>query len=196
MQNRIELLKKFSNLDRFGEDLKYNQNLYAVNIFPNNTILSRARIYKAVLNFSFRDIDFNKKRALPFFFAMELLTKQKCVATLSSKNILFWKLRKGMLVGCKVTLRKKNLNDFFDTLSLSIPRMEKYKNISLKTLKKSNNSNVFSISIIEMVFFFQLELGLGINSDVKKMDIHILFNIYNSEEKFFLLKSNRIPIET
>ena len=101
-----------------------------------------------------------------------------------------------MLVGCKVTLRKKNLNDFFDTLSLSIPRMEKYKNISLKTLKKSNNSNVFSISIIEMVFFFQLELGLGINSDVKKMDIHILFNIYNSEEKFFLLKSNRIPIET
>ena len=88
MQNHLELLKNFSNLDRFGEDMKYNQNLYAVNLFPNNTILSQGRIYRAVLNFSFRDIAFNKKRALPFFFAMELLTKQKCIATLSSKNIL------------------------------------------------------------------------------------------------------------
>ena len=68
--------------------LKYNQNLYAINLFPNNTVLAQGRIFKAVLNFSFRDIDFNKKRALPFFFAMEILTNQKCVATLSSKNVL------------------------------------------------------------------------------------------------------------
>lgn len=89
MQDQFKTLKNFSNLDRFGEDAMYNQKLYAVNIFPYNTLLSQGRINRAVLNFSFRDIDFNKKRALPFFFALELLTKQKCVATLSSKNILY-----------------------------------------------------------------------------------------------------------
>ena len=89
MQDQFKSLKLFSNLDRFGEDLIYNQKLYAVNIFPYSTLLSQGRINRAVLNFSFRDIDFNKKRALPFFFALELLTKQKCVATLSSKNILY-----------------------------------------------------------------------------------------------------------
>ena len=46
-----------------------------------------------------------------------------------------------------------------------------------------------------MVFFFQLELGLGINSDVKKMDVHFLFNVLNLEEKIFLLRSKRLPIE-
>ena len=194
MQDQFKTLKNFSNLDRFGEDAMYNQKLYAVNIFPYNTLLSQGRINRAVLNFSFRDIDFNKKRALPFFFALELLTKQKCVATLSSKNILYWKLRKGMLVGCKVTLRKKNLNDFFDSLALAIPRMEKYKMISTKMLR-SNDSAILSISLMEMVFFFQLELGLGINSDVKKMDIHFLFNVFNLEEKIFLLRSKRLPIE-
>lgn len=194
MQDQFKSLKNFSNLDRFGEDAMYNQKLYAVNIFPYNTLLSQGRINRAVLNFSFRDIDFNKKRALPFFFALELLTKQKCVATLSSKNILYWKLRKGMLVGCKVTLRKKNLNDFFDSLALAIPRMEKYKMISTKMLR-SNESAILSISLMEMVFFFQLELGLGINSDVKKMDVHFLFNVLNLEEKIFLLRSKRLPIE-
>ena len=88
MEDQIKLLKTFSNLNRFGEDEMYNQKLYAVNLFPYNTILAQSCINRAVLNFSFRDVDFNKKRALPFFFALELLTKQKCVATLSSKNIL------------------------------------------------------------------------------------------------------------
>jgi len=99
-----------------------------------------------------------------------------------------------MLVGCKVTLRKKNLNDFFDSLALAIPRMEKYKMISTKMLR-SKDSAILSISLMEMVFFFQLELGLGINSDVKKMDVHFLFNVLNLEEKIFLLRSKRLPIE-
>jgi len=71
-----------------------------------------------------------------------------------------------MLVGCKVTLRRKNLNEFFDSLSLATPRMEKFKAISNKDLKKSQSS-LISLRLAEIVFFFQLELGLGVNSDVK-----------------------------
>ena len=99
-----------------------------------------------------------------------------------------------MLVGCKVTLRKKNLNDFFDSLALALPRMEKYRSISTRMVR-DNSSPTLSISLMEMVFFFQLELGLGINSDVKKMDVHFLFNTLNLEEKIFLLRAKRLPIE-
>jgi len=88
MQDQLQLIRNFPMLDRFGEDTKYNQALYAVTLFPYNTYLSKGRLYRTVLNFSFRDIHFNKKQALPFFLAMELLTGQKCVATLSSKNVL------------------------------------------------------------------------------------------------------------
>jgi ribosomal protein L5 len=81
-----------------------------------------------------------------------------------------------MLVGCKVTLRRKNLNEFFDSLALAVPRMEKFKTISSKKIKK-NKSNMFSISILE------------------QMEIHFLFNILTIEEKIFLLRTKHIPIE-
>ncbi len=121
----IDLKKKTQILSllRFKENKQFNQKLHAVTLFPYNNIHVEGKFYKIILNFTFKDLDFNKKKVLPFFLAMELLTNQKCIATLSSKNILIWKLRKGMLVGCKVTLRKDNLEDFFDSLLLASPRM-------------------------------------------------------------------------
>ncbi len=74
---------------RFKENKSYNEKLNAITLFPYVNIHKQAKYYRTVLNFSFRDLDFNKKRVLPFFLAMELLTNQKCIATLSSKNILF-----------------------------------------------------------------------------------------------------------
>jgi len=88
MQDQIQHINKFPQLDRLGEDAKYNHSLYAATLFPYTTKLSQGQLFRIVLNFSFRDIKFNKKQALPFFLAMELLTRQKCVATLSSKNVL------------------------------------------------------------------------------------------------------------
>jgi ribosomal protein L5 len=75
-------------LNRFKEEQAYNQPIHALSIFPHINVHASSKIYKTVLNFSLRDVDFNKKKALPFFLAMELITNQKCVATLSSKNIL------------------------------------------------------------------------------------------------------------
>ena len=74
-------------IDRLAEEDFFNQNLHAISLFPYINVQSRAKISRLVLNFSFRDIDFSKKKALPFFLAMELLTKQKCIATLSSRNL-------------------------------------------------------------------------------------------------------------
>jgi large subunit ribosomal protein L5 len=194
MKAELKNFLSFPSVDRFAEETFYNQNLQAVSLFPYTNLHARGILRRLVLNFSFRDIDFSKKKALPFFLATELLTKQKCIATLSSRNLASWKLRKGMLVGCKVTLRKQNLEDFFDSLLLALPRMEKFRPLSKNFINKEKTAS-FAVSLSEIVFFYPMELGLGINSDVKRIEIHLLFNTTTAEEKIFLLRSKKIPVD-
>ena len=66
---------------------KYNQILHQITIFPQATVQNQNGLEYIILSFRFRSIEFNKKRALPFFLAIELLTHRKCVASLSSRNI-------------------------------------------------------------------------------------------------------------
>ena len=88
MQTENSFLVKYSSLKRVKENFQYNYKLNATTAFPYNNIFHQNELFRLILNFSFREVDFNKKKALPFFLAMELLTNQKCIATLSSKNIL------------------------------------------------------------------------------------------------------------
>jgi ribosomal protein L5 len=88
MKKEIANLIKYSYLSRQIENYNYNTKLHGITKFPLKNIYQQPQLYKLILNFSFKPIDFNKKRALPFFLAMELLTNQKCVATLSKKNVL------------------------------------------------------------------------------------------------------------
>ena len=103
-----------------------------------------------------------------------------------------------MLVGCKVTLRKDNLEDFFDSLILALPRMERYipKTISKNVKKKVQiKTNFFLLKLSELLFFYPIELGLGINSEVKKVELNFIFNTLSIEEKIFLLTSKKIPLK-
>ena len=186
--------QSYLNINRFKEYQKSTHKINNITMFSYGNIYLLANFYSIILNFSLKNVGFNKKKALSFFLGIEYLTNQKCIATLSSKNILEWKLRKGALVGCKVTLRKKNLYEFLDILTLSLARMEKFTGVQLKNNKK-NITNTLGIKLVELILFYPIELGLGINSDVKQMDIYFLFNVFNLEEKLFLLKSKRIPIE-
>jgi large subunit ribosomal protein L5 len=108
-----------------SEHLSSVAPLHQTTLFPYVNTFRRPSVTKATVAFSFRSIDFQKKRALPFFIAIELLTQQKCVASLARRNVLAWKIRKGRLVGCRVTLRRAGLFAFLDTLQLALPRREK-----------------------------------------------------------------------
>ena len=87
MLENIKLFKK-TPIYRFKEHEFYTQRLHGITILPTNNIVNKNKIFRAVLNFNFKEINFNKKKAPQFFLALELLTNQKCVATLSSKNVL------------------------------------------------------------------------------------------------------------
>lgn len=192
MQQELSLLKTYAHFSRNKEFEQYNNTLYNITKFPLKNIYNQSKFFRLVLNFSFRTIDFNKKKALPFFLAMELLANQKCVATLSSKNVLQWKLRKGSLVGCKVTLRQTNLNEFFDNLSLALPRMEKFTPLKIASSKR-HTGNFITARINEIVLFYPIELGLGINTEVKYIDVNFIFNTLSLEEKKYLFNFYKIP---
>lgn len=196
MKSELITEKKFKRtnypiLYRFKEKYIYDNQLNALTILPTINQKLFPNFFKVMLNFSLKEFGFNKKKALPFFLAVELLTNQKCVATISSKNVLAWKLRKDSLVGCTVSLRKNNLYNFVDTFFLALPRMEKFQPVNL-TKFEEKRSNFFSIHTSELVLFYPIELGLGINTEVKEVDINLFFNTISLEEKAFLFHSYKI----
>ncbi len=203
--------------DRFEEHSRYTTALHQASIFPSSNIHQQATVNSAVISFRFRSVEFSKKRVLPFFIALELLTHQKCVASLSKRNVLSWKIRKGRLVGCKVTLRNSALFDFFDTLSLTLPRREKFQPANRsKEFKKlygafsnqettkfaiaptaklnpSKNSS-FGLTLSELVLFYPIEVGLGLHPDVQRVQVRFNFSSRSLEERFFLLRSAQLPV--
>ena len=71
-----------------SEHLSSTAPLHQTTLFPYANSFRRPSLAKATVAFSFRSVDFQKKRALPFFIAIELLTQQKCVASLARRNVL------------------------------------------------------------------------------------------------------------
>lgn len=75
-------------LVRAKENLNYNTALHQITKFPYTVPQRKPQITSATLSFRFRSIAFDKKRALPFFLALELLTQQKSIATLARRHLL------------------------------------------------------------------------------------------------------------
>lgn len=175
---------------RFFEDFLYNYKLDFLTKFNIINNLNQVKFLKIVLNFGFKDINFDKKKMIPFFIILELLANQKCSVTNSKKDFLSLKIKKGSITGCQITLRNRNLYDFLDTLFLSLPRDENFKGFFLKNITRKINS--FSITLLNLFIFHSIELELV--DFIKKLDISFIMNTINIDEKFFLLTYNKLPI--
>jgi ribosomal protein L5 len=107
-------------------------------------------------------------------------------------------VRKGMLVGCKVTLRSESLNNFINRLSFVFSRMEKFQpsnDFFIKNfVKKSVSYPNFRFNLGELVLFYPIELGLGLHTDIQQLQFNIMFNTFSIEERFFLLRYYKVPV--
>ncbi len=79
---------KILSLFRFKEQSNFNNKIQSITLFPYNNIMQQGKLYNVTLNLSIKKVEFNKKKILSFFLALELITGQKCIVTLSSKNVL------------------------------------------------------------------------------------------------------------
>jgi len=105
--------------------------------------------------------------------------------------LILFKIKKGSITGCKVTLQKKNLHAFLENLSLSLPRSEVFKGFSFK--KNSIKHHSFSTKIKNLFIFYTLESEL--TNLVKYVDISFNFNTVADCEKVFFFTYHKIPLK-
>lgn len=179
------------NFLRIFEDSNLNYNLDLNTKFNHVHPLILKNCVKISLNFGFKEIKFEKKQMVIYFFLLELLSNQKCILTTSRKNVILLKIKKGSVTGCKVTLRKENLASFIDTLILGLPRSEIFKGFSFK--KSTEKHLSFSTKIKNLFIFYTLESE--IISSIKTLDITFNFNTINDFEKCFFFTYNKIPLK-
>ena len=181
---------KLMNDLRLHEDFIYNYKLDSLTKFNIINNLAQKKIFKISLNFGFKNINFDKKKMIPFFMILELISNQKSYITFSKKHVLSIKIKKGTITGCKVTLRNKNLFNFLDSLVLGLPRYEDFKGFRFN--KKNKKVNNIKINISDLFIFHTIESELV--NYIKYLDVNFIFNTVNNDEKIFLLTYNKIPL--
>ena len=119
------------------------------------------------------------------------ITGQKPMITNSKKSIAGFKLRKGLSIGCKVTLRKNRMYEFLDRLVyIALPRVRDFKGLSRKSFDGKGN---YSIGIKEQIIFPEIDYDKI--DKVRGMDISIVTSTDNDHHALELLKGFNLPFK-
>ena len=122
---------------------------------------------------------------------MTAITGQKAVPTKSKKDISNFKVRKGMPIGVRVTLRGERMYEFLDRLiSVAIPRIRDFHGISDKGLDGKGN---FSFGITEQIIF--PEINIDKINRISGMDITFVTTATNDKEAYALLREFGMPFQ-
>ncbi len=117
------------------------------------------------------------------------ITGQKPIITKAKKAISNFKLREGLPIGCKVTLRRIRMYEFFDRLvNVTLPRIRDFNGVSLKSFDKQGN---YSIGLDEQAIFPEIDPGKITN--VQGLDITFVFNKGPKDQTFELLSLLGMP---
>ena len=127
-------------------------------------------------------------------YAVDELTTisgQKAVATISKKDVASFKLRKGMPIGAKVTLRGDRMYEFLDRLvTASLPRVRDFRGVKPNGFDGRGNYN---LGVTEQIIF--PEINIDKVSQINGMDITIVTSADTDEEAFELLKGFGMPFK-
>ena len=174
------------------------KEVYAKNIVPSmmkefnyTSVMQVPKLEKIVLNMGVGGGDKDQKLMDNSVRDMGLITGQKPVVTLAKKAISNFRLRKGMRVGCKVTLRGEQMLHFFDKLvNVVLPRMRDFQGLSAKSFDGHGN---YSLGIKEQLVF--PEIVYDQVDKIRGMDIIICTTATSDEEARVFLKSMGLPLQ-
>ena len=121
---------------------------------------------------------------------LKLISGQQPVITSARKSVAGFKLREGVNVGVKVTLRKQKMYEFLDRLvNIALPRVRDFRGLSKKSFDGKGN---YSLGLKEQIVFPEIDYD---NLDsLRGMDITIVTSAENDEQGLELLKSFNLPI--
>jgi large subunit ribosomal protein L5 len=170
--------------------------MYAQEIVPELTktfgFKSKMRVpklTKIVLSQGIGDAVADKKMIDHAINDLSRIAGQKAISTTSKKDISNFKLRKGMPIGTKVTLRGDKMYDFLDRfISVSLPRTRDFKGISPKGFDGSGN---FNLGVKEHIIFPEIDID-KVNK-ILGMDVTFVTTAQNDEEGKALLTAFGFP---
>jgi large subunit ribosomal protein L5 len=159
--------------------------------FGYTSIMQVPRIEKICLSRGLGDAIADKKVLEQASNEFGLIAGQKPVITKSKKDISNFKLRQGMSIGCRVTLRRERMYEFLDRLiNVAMPRIRDFRGISPKSFDGRGNYN---FGIKEQIIFPEIDVDKI--EKISGMDITIVTTARTDEEAFALLKEFGMPFQ-
>ena len=172
---------------------KYKEEIVPVlkDKFKYSSIMEVPKIKKIAINKGIGDGVSDKKALEAGVEELTMITGQKAVMTISKKSVSNFKLREGMPIGAKVTLRGAKMYEFLDRLmSVSLPRVRDFRGINDKGFDGRGN---YTLGIKEQIIF--PEISIDKVTKISGMDITFVTSADTDEESYELLKAFGMPFQ-
>jgi large subunit ribosomal protein L5 len=162
-----------------------------VSKFNYKSVMQVPKIEKIVVNMGIGDAVQNAKSLDVAVEELATITGQKPIVTRAKKSIAGFRLREGMPIGAKVTLRGERMYEFLDKLvSVSLPRVRDFRGISKKSFDGRGN---YTLGVREQLIFPEIDYDKV--SKVRGMDIVIVTTANTDEEARELLTQIGMPFQ-
>ena len=159
--------------------------------FNYKSVMEVPYIDKVVINIGVGDAIANSKAMDDAVAELAAITGQAPVITKAKKSIANFKVREGMPIGCKVTLRREKMYDFLDKLmNISLPRVRDFRGVSDTSFDGRGN---YTLGIKEQIIFPEIDYD-KINK-VRGMDVVIVTTAKTNEEAKALLTEMGMPFK-
>jgi len=160
--------------------------------FSFKNVMEVPRVQKVVLNVGLGEAIQNIKFLDAAQKELSLITGQRAVVTKAKKSIASFKLRKGVPIGCKVTLRGNRMYEFLDRLiSIALPRIRDFKGVSGKSFDGRGN---YSLGLKEQFIFPEIDYDKV--EMVHGLDVAICTTARTDKESKTLLRYLGIPFKS
>ena len=157
--------------------------------FNYKSVMQVPKLEKIVINMGVSDVKDNAKALENAMRDLEIITGQKVVPTKAKKSIAGFKIREGMEIGCKVTLRSTKMYDFAERLfNVALPRVRDFRGLSPNSFDGRGN---YSMGVKEQIIFPEIEYDKI--DKVRGMDIVFVTTANTDEEAYELLKLLGLP---
>lgn len=159
--------------------------------FGYKNLMAVPRLSKIVINLGVGEAAQDSKKIEAATADLAAISGQKPVITRSKKSVATFKVRYGMPIGCKVTLRRERMYEFLDRLiTIALPRVRDFRGLSAKSFDGRGN---FSMGLKEQLIF--PEINYDKVDSVRGMDITICTTSKTDEEAKILLSKFNMPFQ-
>ena len=170
---------------------KYNKEVVPALMkkFNYKSVMQVPKLEKIVINMGVSEVKENSKALDVAMNELAQITGQKPIVTKAKKSIAAFKLREGMNIGCKVTLRSEKMYDFMTRFfNVALPRVRDFRGVSEKSFDGRGN---YSLGLKEQLIFPEIEYDKI--DKIRGLEVIFVTTAQTDEEAKELLKSLGMP---